>query len=103
MSTLDALAARAVYAARLLERAVHSPGPWQISWGPFTVPAERVISESGVTFKAQFPDHCYLVPPSARATLLCDGEVVSVREIDFLGDRAFEMEWRITAQVPTAA
>lgn len=100
---IDALAARAVYAARLFERAVHDSGPWTMRYGAFEVPAERDVADDRVTFTAVFPEHCYLVPPEDRATLLCRGEVVSVRTVEFPGDQGFTLTWEIAARTPVAA
>lgn len=99
MPALDTLAARAVYAARLLERAIHSPGPWKISWGPFTVDAVRAIHDDRVVFSAEFPDACFIEQPASTATLLDAGEVVSVREVAFPGDGAFSMDWVVAPDV----
>lgn len=103
MTALDTLAARAVYAARLLERAVHSSGPWTIAWGPFEVEASREVGDDRVVFRAEFPDACFIEAPAPTATLSDAGEVVSVREVEFPGDGAFSLEWIVAPAVPVAA
>lgn len=97
--SLDALAARAVYAAGLFERALHDVGPWEITWGPHTEVAQRTLGEDGITFSARFPDTCYLHPPEPNAVLRCRGEVMAVREISFPGDSSFAVTWALRARV----
>lgn len=103
MATLDTLAAQAVFAARALERAVHDAGPWEITWGPHTVPAVREATEESVTFTATFPEHCYLAPIESPATLLCRGEPVLFREIEFPGDQGFTISWVLSGASMQAA
>lgn len=94
--TLDFAVARLVFGARVMERALHDPGPWTISWGPFSAPAERVVSDVEVVFRAEFEDQCYLLRPEPTATLRCAGEVVGVREVEFPGDQPFVVEWALS-------
>lgn len=90
---LDFAVAQALYRARQMERALHDPGPWTIKWGPHEVPASRLVGETSIHFLAHFPEHCYLDAPSPTATLLCRGEVVGTRDIEFPGDGAFSLTW----------
>lgn len=90
---LDFAVAQAAFQARQMERALHDSGPWSISYGPFEVPACRLIGETQIKFLAHFPEHCYLVAPDTLALLKCRGEIVGTQEIDFPGDGAFELEW----------
>lgn len=101
--TLDFAVAQATFRARQIERALHDRGPWEMSWGPFTVPACRLIGESEIRFLAHFPAHCYLVPPTEPARLLCGGEEVGVKDIGFPGDGEFEVEWRLAVGEPVPA
>ena len=93
--TLDSTVAQAVYRARSLERALHDPGPWTMSWGPHEVPACRLISDDRILFLAHFPSHCYLMVPDPTLTLLCAGEEIGSREIVFPGDGEFAVEWSL--------
>ncbi len=99
MLALDELAARAVCRARLLERAIHDPGPWVVALAGLVVPAVRVIDEESrtVTFHAEF-----LVPASGVAELRCGGEPVSWRDVKGLPD-GFEVEWSLAYCDPVAA
>lgn len=100
MSTLDFAVAQAAFRARQMERALHDNGPWTIQWGPFEVPASRLIGQDRIVFLAHFPAHCYLSAPEAPATLLCRGEPVGTQEIDFPGDGEFELEWVLAVEHP---
>lgn len=92
------MAAQAVYAARLFERALHDEGPWTMTWGPHEVQAERIVTEEGVEFRATFPEVCYLVPPEPNVVLRCRGEVAGVRPIEHPGDAAFAITWALVAK-----
>lgn len=99
---LDSTVAKVVFTARLLERAVHDPGPWTMSWGPHTVPAKRVLTDDGAIFVAEYPDVCYIQRFEAPLVLACNGETVGVREMDWPGDCAFTVDWTIRGRLNTA-
>lgn len=105
VTSLDLLASRAVYAARLFEHAVNSHGPWKIGWGPHEVEAEVIKHEDGVEFRAVFPETCYLEPVDSNCYLLVEmpGEpgfvVVASKAIDFPGDTSFAITWSLVAKV----
>lgn len=101
--TLDALAAQAVFTARAFERAVHDAGPWSMVWGPFEVPAERVVTHDTVDFVGTFPEHCFLVTPEPVITLRCRGEDVLSRSIEFPGDQGFTVRWGLSGASAMAA
>lgn len=94
MTTLDFIAAAAVARARLMERAVHDPGPWHIRIGDLEVEAAKVRTPSRVVFLATFTE-----TPSGDtdvAWLYCQGEPVSSKEIgDVPGHVPFCIEWAI--------
>lgn len=96
-SDLELVAAQALFAARLLERAVHDEGPWTMRWGTIEVPATRTVTEAGVVFEAEFPQLCYLEPPGPNVLLLCRGEVGGIRAVDHPGDTAFVIVWSLTS------
>lgn len=84
---LDLAAAQAVVRARLLERAVHDPGPWAIRIGEVTVEAVRIRTPRRVAFVAHFDE----LPPHRDAVgwLLCRGEEVSSKQLgELLGPSA---------------
>jgi hypothetical protein len=93
MSTLDYAAARAVARARLLERAVHDSGPWQIEIAGIREDAVKVRTPHRVLFLANF----YSVPdPDATvAWLLCDGQFLSSKDIRLGDSGPFSIEWSI--------
>jgi hypothetical protein len=96
---LDTLAARAVYTAGLFERAVHHPGPWTMTWGPHQVEVQRERHVDGVVFRGEFPETCWLNPPSPNVALRCDDEVMALRSIEHPGDAAFALTWALRAKV----
>lgn len=98
---LDSTVAKVVFTARLLERAVHDPGPWTLSWGPHEVPAQRVLIEDGAIFIGEFPDVCHLERFDAPLILSCAGEQVDVRPMEWPGDCAFTVDWVIRGRLNT--
>lgn len=76
MSSVDVLAAQMVMRARQVERALHDPGPWKVRVAEQTYSARKVVGENHVTFFA-----LALVEGSRVAELLCDGDVVSARQL----------------------
>ena len=93
-------AAQALFAARMLVAAIHDVGPWEFRWGSIVVPAEREFVDGGVRFKAVFPDICWIDRPSTGIEILCDGEVMGIRQVAHPGDTEFVVTWDLsTAQV----
>lgn len=91
---------QALFAARLLESAVHHPGPWTFKWGEIEIPAERTVSDDGVRFVGRFPDVCYLSRPEGSLLLLCEGIVMGMRapdEFEHPGDTGFTVTWKVLA------
>lgn len=91
-------AAQALFAARMLEAAVHDPGPWSFRWGGIEVPAERAITSEGVTFTGHFPDICWLRRPTDGLLILCNGTIMGIRRVDETehpGDTGFEVSWSV--------
>lgn len=94
MSTLDFVAAHAVARARLLERAVHDPGPWQIEINGVREDAVRVRTPHRVLFLANF----YGIPDAETADvawLLCAGEMISSKDVRLSGVAPYSIEWAI--------
>ena len=101
---LDQVVAQALFAARQLEAALHGSGPWSMRWGTVEVPAERIISEHGVIFRATFPNLCWLEPPGTSILLLQAGELLGIRTIDaHPGDTEFVVSWELAASVEAKA
>lgn len=102
-ANLDLSVAQALFAARLLETAANHPGPWSFRWGEIEIPAEKVVSEVGVSFVGRFPDVCYLTRPEGSLLLLCEGTVLGMRapeECEHPGDTAFVVTWEVLATHP---
>lgn len=77
---LDLIVARALAHWRLIERALHDDGPWQMRYAGVTVPAQRYVMGHQVTFAADFPPLCPLGEPVI--SLLCAGEAVSAQTLE---------------------
>ena len=90
-------ASQALFAARMLEAAVHDPGPWTFQWGSIEIPAERTITPEGVTFTGTFPDVCYLRRPEGGLLIRCAGAVMGIRRVDdqHPGDTSFVVTWSV--------
>ena len=97
--TLDAQVAQVVFAAHLLEKAVHEQTRWTMTYGGRTVPAVHTLIEHGACLTGTFSDHCHLSVPDPRITLEFEGEVVGVKAIIFPGDGCFEVSWAIEGRV----
>lgn len=94
-------AAQALFAARMLEMAVHHKGPWTFKWGEIEIPAERTVTIDGVVFTGQFPDVCYLKRPEGSLLLLCEGVFVGMRspeEFEHPGDTGFTVTWKVLSR-----
>lgn len=92
--------ASAVFSAHVLERALHSDGPWAMQVGEFVVLADRTFDGDGVLFEAHFPPHCWLMRPQ-MLTLLDDGEEVTCRWIE-PSDAGFHIRWGLDLLVAAA-
>lgn len=95
MSDLDALASRAVFAAKLLERAIHDDGPWTIQIGEQDHPAEREFTNTGVLFNAVFDLSASDEP--VLAVLRCAGRTMDVKPISVTGGN-FALSWAVSIQ-----
>ena len=94
-------AAQALFAARMLEAAVHDPGPWSFRWGGIEVPAERTLTDEGVVFTGSFPDVCWIERPTEGLEIRCAGEVMGMRRVDEVehpGDTGFVVTWSVIAR-----
>lgn len=91
--TLDLAVARAVFRARQIERAANDSGPWTVVYGNQSAPAVRWCGEDRVTFRAHFPNACWLEDSDPVVTLLCHGEFVGEQVIDVPDDGEFIVEW----------
>lgn len=87
---LDFMAARAVARAKLLERAVHDPGPWEIRVGDETSQAVKVRTASRLIFLAHFSS---LDKLEDVAWLSCRGELLNSLDIQAPAGGPFSIEW----------
>lgn len=94
-------AAQALWAARMLEVAVHDGGPWTFEWGGIEIPASKQITAEGVVFVGVFPDVCYIERPKDGMLLKCKGTIVGMRRVkedEHPGDTGFVMTWAVLAR-----
>lgn len=92
--TLDRLASQAVLQARLLERAVHDPGPWTMVCGSQRIIARRFLTETGITFLGDFPRGL----TESLVTLECAGQPMTVREVETTASmEAVTIRWDVLA------
>lgn len=100
---LDFLVAQTVQRARLIERALHDNGPWEISYGKISVGACKAVLDDRVVFLARLPETCWLVKPDPVISLLCRGQVVAVKVIEHPGDGAVDIQWEMAITEPSMA
>ena len=94
---IDLTAARLVHQARVLERAVHDRGPWEIEIGGIREDAYHIICPSRVILIATFPGVCWVESPDT-VNLYCRGEMVDSKRIDPPTDGVFRLEWNLVAE-----
>lgn len=85
---------RALFHARLFERALHHRGPWTMHWGSRAVPAFRTVANDCVIFTAAF-DATAQEDPTRLVELRCDGDLVTIKEILPPEIGPFQVEWVI--------
>lgn len=93
---LDTLVSQIAYRARLLERALHDPGPWYMRFEGITAPCARAFLDDGVHF------HAHFLPPladaSGKVTLYLRDEPVSVFDVQ-ASAHGFTVEWAMRGWV----
>lgn len=96
---LDTLIAQIAYRARLMERALHDPGPWSMVFVSgklkMAVPAERTALADGIHFTAVFPP---LADLPGQASLCLRDEVVSTFDVT-ASVHGFTVEWAMRGSV----
>ena len=95
---IEARVSQAVFAASLIERALHSKGVWEMRCGDIVVPVERDLSTGSIVFRGHFPEHCWIVRP-APLVLMEDGVERLVRECE-PSDAGFQVNWGLDVLVP---
>ncbi len=98
---IELAAARAVHRARLLERAVHDRGPWEIEIGGIREDAFHVVCPNRVVLISTFPGVCWLEPPTT-IDLYCSGELVDSKPFETPIDGAFRVNWELVAEESAA-
>lgn len=94
MTTLDIVASRAVYAARLFERAVHDDGPWYIEYSGVRFPAHKSFTQSKVLLTIGAPPLPF--EEGAVVSLYCRDELLSVQQAQDIGFVGFvQIEWAL--------
>ena len=95
MGILDTAVAQAVARVRLLERALHDPGPWALEYAGQRFEAERTVCPTHVHLAAEIPEQCWLVEPDGFLYLVVDGEVVAAQQIEHPGDGGHRVDWML--------
>lgn len=94
MTTLDLVASRAVYAARLFERAVNDDGPWLIEVAGVKFPAHKSFDQSRVAFTVNAPP--IPIEDGDMVSLYCRDELVSAQQAQDIGFVGFlQIEWAL--------
>lgn len=76
---LDLMVARAQAQLRLVEHALHNPGPWTMEYEGVSVPVSKFVREHAISFVAHFPPLCPLSDePDLRINLYCRGHLMTV-------------------------
>jgi hypothetical protein len=101
MGTLDQAVAQAVHAARLLERALHDPGPWSFDYSGQVFEAERIVHASHIHIRGTLPSQCWVTEPDGMLSLMVDGVVVAVRPLPHPGDGEHVIEWTLGVREST--
>lgn len=97
---LDIAVARAVARAKLLERAVHDSGPWEIEINGMRFPAVKVKSDVRVLFLTHIPQMCFVTAPEF-AQLYCRGELVGSRQIITPLEGSYSIQWALSVDEPS--
>lgn len=95
MEPLDARVSQAVYAASLLEKALHNPHGWSIRLGNFDLPVTRVVHENGVRFTTPAYDLCHLHRDPMNVSLCFGGRVVASKTIEVPSDGGMSVRWDV--------
>lgn len=91
---LEQAVSSTLYRLTLLEKALHSTDAWFLSVGADRVPAERILTDDGVVFRATFAAHCGIDVPIV--SLWCGDELKGARPLPRGGgDEVVEVEWAI--------
>lgn len=61
---------------RLVERALHDRGRWEMEYAGVRVPVTRIPREHCVSLVAHFPPLCYMEDPPDSVGILIDGDLV---------------------------
>jgi len=94
VTTLDIVASRAVYAARLFERAVNDDGPWYIEYAGVRFPAHKSFDQTRVLFTVKAPPLPF--EEGAVVALYCRDELLSVQQSQDIGFVGFiQIEWAL--------
>lgn len=88
---LDHAVSRAIKAAHLLERALHSAGTWTITIGTQTVPANRTVLSDRIVFSALFPE----APDGDVRTLDHDGVSLCAHPFSGVDFAPFIVDWEL--------
>lgn len=101
---LDEIVARTVAQARLLEKACHDQGEWEIAIGRAVSPAIRIMTADSIIIEAVFAPQCWVSTPYMTAELRLGGQTQSARPIAVPDDEVeFSICWRFEVKTPQVA
>lgn len=95
---LELMVSQAVAWARVIERAVHDPGPWSFRTSSGTTPAHRIIDRE----RAEIVFTGVALPASDGAVeLYAGGDFVTVMPMDFSQGNKVSWRMQLAAAIPS--
>lgn len=88
--SLDLAVAHAMYAVRLVERALNERTGWSLGVGDVRVPAVREVRADGVTFRSVLPDVA-----GGQLSLYHQGELVAARTFEARGSGPYDATFEL--------
>lgn len=94
--------ASAITRLRALEKATYDAGPWSMTLCGARAAAQRLVTESGVTFLAEFPG-MDLFERAHPLTLMCREDMVLSRDFTAPDYGSFTIDWSLDLDSMAAA
>lgn len=95
---LDIEISKAAFAIRLMERAIHDPASWTLTWGSMRTDARREVEADGVLITGTFESQCcHLVRPEPVVNIWSGGDLVASKLLtEDPGDGGFTFDLRLS-------